>query len=64
MHLPLTLKYLNIYNKEELDLLERSEIPSREGAGPDHRVEMDISVHQSREKKPSGGQTSGSPYPS
>lgn len=46
MHLPLTLTCPDIYNKEELDLLEtsRSEIPSREGAGPDCRMEVDISV--------------------
>ena len=49
MHLPLTLTCPHIYNKEELDLLEtsRSEIPSREGAEPDHRMEIDISVHLS-----------------
>lgn len=63
MHLPLTLTYLGIYNKEEVDLLERSEIPSREGAGPALGWRQ-IFQCICPERKPSGGQTSGTPYPS
>lgn len=49
MHLPLTLTCLDIYNKEELDLLEISglENSSRKGAGPDHRMEEDVLGHLS-----------------